>query len=236
MYKFFNEITILEIIIRIFIAILIGGMIGYERGCNNRPAGFRTHILVCLGATIVSLLQDILRVNLITFVMANPETNKVMSSDISRLGAQVISGIGFLGAGSIMRDKGVIEGLTTAASIWATGCIGLAIGWGFYNLAIPSGVAILVILAILKRVERYLIDNKHIIKIIIKFKNEKTYACKTLEVYQILTLMNIKIKKLKKDIGNNTVFYTVVASKDINVFDIMSELSKCECVSEIKIP
>lgn len=146
MSSFTNSLTIYEIILRIFMAIVIGGMIGYERGQHNRPAGFRTHILVCLGATIVSMIQDQLRINLHNYAIAFPEAAQVMKTDLGRIGAQVVSGIGFLGAGTIMRDKGVIGGLTTAASIWATGCLGLSIGWGFYYLAVPSGIAVIIVL------------------------------------------------------------------------------------------
>ena len=155
MSSFTNTLTIYEIILRIFMAIVIGGIIGYERGHHNRPAGFRTHILVCLGATIVSMIQDQLRINLHNYALAFPAASQVLKTDLGRIGAQVVSGIGFLGAGTIMRDKGIIGGLTTAASIWATGCLGLSIGWGFYYLAVPSGIAIIIVLVTLKKLERY---------------------------------------------------------------------------------
>ena len=163
--QFSLTLSLQEILIRILMAIIIGGMIGYERGHSNRPAGFRTHILVCLGAAIVSLTQDQLRINLLNLAETNHNAAQLLKTDLGRIGAQVVSGIGFLGAGTIMRDKGVIGGLTTAASIWATGCIGLGIGWGFYYLAVPSGIAILIVLVTLKKVERSLIDNRHIVKI-----------------------------------------------------------------------
>ena len=233
---FTDDITTLQIIIRLSLTILIGGMIGYERGCNNRPAGFRTHILVCLGAAIVALIQDMLRVNIVNFAMIHPEVSNVIKSDLGRISAQVVSGIGFLGAGTIMRDRGIVEGLTTAASIWVTGCIGLAIGWGFFNLAIPAGVAIMFILVLLRKVERYLIDNKHIVKIIVKFKDEGKYARNLLETYERLTLMNIKIKNIKKNSKENTIQYTLIVTKHMNVFDIMNELSKSEYIAQVLIP
>lgn len=236
MDKFSCEIDMLEIILRISVAILIGGMIGYERGRHNRPAGFRTHILVCLGAAIVSMVQDTLRLNIMALAISNVETAKVIKTDLGRLGAQVISGIGFLGAGTIMRDRGVVEGLTTAASIWATGCIGLAIGWGFYKLAVPTGIAILLTLVVLRRVERYLIDNKHIVKIIVQFEDQEKYTRNLLETYEILAKMSIKIKDLKKNSEKNTVYYTLMVTKDINIFEIMSELSKSEHISQVRMP
>ena len=111
MRNFTSVLSIHEVILRITMAIFIGGMIGYERGHSNRPAGFRTHILVCLGATIVSLTEEQLRINSLGFAVANPDIAPLLKIDISRISAQVVSGIGFLGAGTIMRDKGVIAGL-----------------------------------------------------------------------------------------------------------------------------
>lgn len=236
MTEFSNFLSIKEIILRLFMAILIGGMIGYERGHSNRPAGFRTHILVCLGAAIVSMTQDQLRINIFNFAVQNPETSQVLKTDLGRIGAQVVSGIGFLGAGTIMRDKGVIGGLTTAASIWATGCLGLGIGWGFYYIAIPAGIAIMIVLVTLKTVERFLIENKHIIKISIQFKQGLRYSDCLLETYEILRNMNIRIKNLKKDSEENKIIYTLIMSKQMEVLDVMNEMSKSDHISQIQIP
>lgn len=236
MSHFSLNLGIQEIILRIVIAIAIGGMIGYERGHSNRPAGFRTHILVCLGAAIVSLTQDLLRIDILTYAAAHPDTAAVIKTDLGRIGAQVVSGIGFLGAGTIMRDKGVIGGLTTAASIWATGCIGLGIGWGYFQLAIPAGVAILVVLVTLKKVERSLIDNKHIVKIIVQFRQGTRYTDNLLHTYETLKLMDVKIKNLKKETDENRVLYILIMSKQMEAFELMSELSKCEHVSQVQIP
>lgn len=234
--QFTLTLSLQEILIRILMAIIIGGMIGYERGHSNRPAGFRTHILVCLGAAIVSLTQDQLRINLLNFAETNPDTAQLLKTDLGRIGAQVVSGIGFLGAGTIMRDKGVIGGLTTAASIWATGCIGLGIGWGFYYLAVPSGIAILIVLVTLKKVERSLIDNRHIVKIAVQFSQGTKYNDNLLETYEILKKMNITIKSLKKGSDENKIVYVLVMSKQMDTFELMSELSKCENVSQVQIP
>lgn len=236
MRNFTSVLSIHEVILRITIAIFIGGMIGYERGHSNRPAGFRTHILVCLGATIVSLTEEQLRINSLGFAVANPDIAPLLKIDISRISAQVVSGIGFLGAGTIMRDKGVIGGLTTAASIWATGCIGLGIGWGFYFLAIPSGIAILVVLVTLKKVERSLIDNKHIVKIIVQFRQGTRYTDNLLATYETLKKMDVKIKNLKKDTDENKILYVLIMSKQMEAFELMSELSKCDHVSQVQVP
>ena len=147
--RFVSELTIPIVCFRIFLAILFGGIVGFEREKNNRPAGFRTHILVCFGAAIVSMIEDQLRINLL---LQYGSTG--LNLALGRLGAQVISGIGFLGAGSIMKDKGeTIGGMTTAAGIWATGCVGLCIGWGFHNIALVAIFFMLIVMVSFKKIE-----------------------------------------------------------------------------------
>ena len=236
MSEFTNELPLYEIILRIVMAIIIGGVIGYERGHQNRPAGFRTHILVCLGAAIVSMIQDQLRVNILKYTILHPEVAQVLKTDLGRIGAQVVSGIGFLGAGTIMRDKGIIGGLTTAASIWATGCLGLSIGWGFYYLAIPAGIGIIIVLVTLKKLERYWIENKHIMKIDIQYNKEYSYSDILIKNYNIFKEMNVKIKDVTKSIEENKISYTLIVAKQMEAVDVLLELSKYEHISQVQIP
>ena len=236
MSEFTNELPLYEIILRIVMAIIIGGVIGYERGHQNRPAGFRTHILVCLGAAIVSMIQDQLRVNILKYTILHPEVAQVLKTDLGRIGAQVVSGIGFLGAGTIMRDKGIIGGLTTAASIWATGCLGLSIGWGFYYLAIPAGIGIIIVLVTLKKLERYWIENKHIMKIDIQYNKEYSYSDILIKNYNIIKEMNVRIKDVTKSIEENKISYTLIVAKQMETVDVLLELSKYEHISQVQIP
>lgn len=119
------------ILLKIVISLLLGGALGYERGMKNRPAGFRTYMLVCLGSAMVMMTNQ--------FIFQYYD-----GGDIVRMGAQVISGIGFLGAGTIMvTGRQQIRGITTAAGLWAAACCGLAIGIGFYEGAVLGGVTIL---------------------------------------------------------------------------------------------
>ena len=236
MSEFTNELPLYEIILRIVMAIIIGGVIGYERGHQNRPAGFRTHILVCLGAAIVSMIQDQLRVNILKYTILHPEVAQVLKTDLGRIGAQVVSGIGFLGAGTIMRDKGIIGGLTTAASIWATGCLGLSIGWGFYYLAIPAGIGIIIVLVTLKKLERYWIENKHIMKIDIQYNKEYCYSDILIKNYNIFKEMNVRIKDVTKSIEENKISYTLIVAKQMEAVDVLLELSKYEHISQVQIP
>jgi putative Mg2+ transporter-C (MgtC) family protein len=126
---------------RIFVAVALGSIVGYEREHTNRPAGMRTHVLVCVGAAVVMItsqyIQDVLY----------PDSN----IDVTRLGAQVISGIGFLGVGTIINEGIIVRGLTTAASLWVISCVGLAVGIGFYGGAILATVMIFIILEFLRK-------------------------------------------------------------------------------------
>ncbi|HOJ10517.1 MAG TPA: MgtC/SapB family protein, partial [Clostridiales bacterium] len=133
----------LEILARLVLALLLGGAIGYEREHENRPAGFRTHILVCIGSALVMTTSEYI------FKLFSP----IVNLDPARLGAQVISGIGFLGAGTIVREGFNVKGLTTAASLWAVSCVGLAAGIGFYEGAITATVLIYITLIMLKKIE-----------------------------------------------------------------------------------
>ncbi|QNM14385.1 MULTISPECIES: MgtC/SapB family protein [Fusobacterium] len=234
MVGFISELSLQSISLRILLAIFIGGMIGYERGTNNRPAGFRTHILVCLGAAIVSLLQDHLRINLLNYATQNPIVSQVLKTDLGRIGAQVVSGIGFLGAGTIIREKRSIAGLTTAASIWVTGCIGLGIGWGFYSLTIISGIAVLIVLVTFKKIESVLINQKITETITIFYKNSSPISQDIMSTYDIFKNHHIKVKNLKKDIDENKITYTVVLPKLLNQIEFISELTSLEQVSEIR--
>jgi putative Mg2+ transporter-C (MgtC) family protein len=132
-----------DILIRLFLSCILGGIIGYERESLNRPAGFRTHILVCIGATVVMILNIYLVRTYSEYVNLDP----------GRFGAAVISGIGFLGAGTIIRQGANVTGLTTAASLWACACIGLAIGAGVFELGIIAAILVIVILAAFARFE-----------------------------------------------------------------------------------
>ncbi|MDN6625824.1 MAG: MgtC/SapB family protein [Pisciglobus halotolerans] len=146
------DLSTLELIGRMVGAILFGSLIGYEREIKGQSAGLRTHMLVCIGSAIIALVQVEATYEAISIVQANPDYGQVISSDFTRLTAQVISGIGFLGAGTIIVTKKSVSGLTTAASIWATAGIGIAIGMGYYKIAFAGTLTILIVLAMIKRV------------------------------------------------------------------------------------
>ena len=136
-----------QIIIRLVLAFVLGGLIGFERELHGRAAGLRTHILVCLGSSLIMLTS------MHMFYLYR----EVATIDPARIAAGVITGIGFLGAGTIIRFKASVRGLTTAASLWAVAGIGLAIGSGFYLGAYLTSAMVLFVLFFLTRLERALV-------------------------------------------------------------------------------
>lgn len=133
-----------ELFLRLLMAIVLGGLVGLERERHNRPAGLRTHILVCLGSTLVMI------VSVGGFGSSSP-----MGGDPSRIASQVVSGIGFLGAGTILRQGGSVRGLTTAASIWVVAAIGLSVGIGLFVPATLTTIFVLFCLWVLNKVESH---------------------------------------------------------------------------------
>ncbi|MFD1317091.1 MgtC/SapB family protein [Loigolactobacillus zhaoyuanensis] len=146
------KVTTLEIVIRLLLAVVIAGVIGYDREYKNRPAGIRTHILVCVGACVIALIQQKIGFQAIDFARSFPQYAGVVRADEARLIAQVVSGIGFLGAGTIIVTHHSILGLTTAASLWATAGLGLAVGMGYYEIAIISAIVVISVLMFLQKI------------------------------------------------------------------------------------
>ena len=147
-------LTIYDTVLRLTLAVLFGGLLGLERLRKRRPAGFRTYMLVCLGATLAMMLSQYEYAMLLTGWSGAAQAVGI-TTDVSRFGAQVINGIGFLGAGTIIHTgRQEIKGLTTAAGLWAAACMGLAIGAGFLLCASIGAVLIFLCMRVLPRWER----------------------------------------------------------------------------------
>ncbi len=133
---------------RLALSAFLSGVIGLERAWRGKPAGLRTHLLVGMGSTLIMLVS----IHMTTLAPGLPV-------DPSRIASNVVAGLGFLGAGTIMHSKGSVQGLTTAASLWATGAIGLAVGCGYYSAAIYAWIGMGIALHGLDRFEREFIDH-----------------------------------------------------------------------------
>ncbi|WP_312198392.1 MgtC/SapB family protein [Anaerospora hongkongensis] len=134
----------IDTLMRLSVAFVLGGLIGYERQSQSKAAGLRTHVLVCLGSCLVMILS----LNIYQSVQG------LTNADPARLAAQVVSGVGFLGAGTIMKEGATVTGLTTAASLWVVSGVGLAVGCGYYSGAFYTTFLILLTLALLLRIDK----------------------------------------------------------------------------------
>ena len=142
--EYLRDFNIVTVAIRLLLACLLGGLIGLERGRQRRAAGLRTHILVCIGAALTAMVGFFAR-----------DAFGITNADPLRVSAQVISGIGFLGAGMIIiKNNDIITGLTTAAGVWTTSIIGIALGYGFYSGAIIGSVLFLVSIIVFTKFEK----------------------------------------------------------------------------------
>ena len=199
----FREITELSVVVRILVAIIVGGLIGLERGMKNRPAGLRTYMLVCVGACLIMLTNQYIY----QFTGAG---------DPMRLGAQVVSGIGFLGAGTIVVTKhNQIKGLTTAAGLWASAGVGLALGIGFYEAALTAALGIYTILTLLQRWEHRMHKKIRVLEIYTELSSDVPVH----EFTQKIRSLNMKIESIQFEpdsafeIGTRAVIFTLKSPK-----------------------
>ncbi|MBS6953809.1 MAG: MgtC/SapB family protein [Enterocloster asparagiformis] len=159
-----RELNSLSVFVRLMLSMTLGGVLGVEREQKRRPAGFRTYVIVCLGSTLV--------------MMTNQYAHLYMGApDPTRIAAQVVSGIGFLGAGTILVTKNnQVRGLTTAAGLWAAAALGLAIGCGFYSGAIMSFLAILISIKVLHTVDHLIYRKSPVVSLYAELDNIKSVS------------------------------------------------------------
>ncbi len=193
----------LEIIIRLFLAMVFGGIIGFERAGSNHDAGLRTHILVCLGSACVMIMSE--------------SIHNAYGGDVMRVGAQVVSGIGFLGAGCILVHGKRIRGLTTAAGLWATACLGLAIGVGNYFVSIIMVLFMISAMLILHPVANYLQKRagKKVCRIRITPQNPESFK----SIYKYITEGAFHITAMERDKEGSVIIS--VADTDENTADLI---------------
>jgi len=213
-------------LLRIAIAIVIGLVIGIDRENKNRPAGMRTHVLVCLGACMIALIEQ-------SFLANIEGSDSHVSYNFGRLCAQVITGVGFLGAGTIITSSKKIVGLTTAASIWNMACLGIAVGYGYYFIAIAGGALVLVVLKVMQRIVHVNTERKLEIKFVqrvetIDFINNyfAKHEIKTLDID-----FNVDTS------GEENVYtnvYTLYLPQNVNYPDVVNDISEHENVLSIR--
>lgn len=218
---YLRQINTLSIIVRLTLATICAGILGHERGKKKRPAGFRTHIVVCIGATMVMITSQYM-----TDVLG-------VVTDASRMGAQVISGIGFLGAGTIMVvGRNQVKGLTTAAGLWACACMGLAIGIGFYEGAIITCIYLLAVVTFLHKLDLYSRTHSKVIEVYVELQD----ICGVTNFINMIKadgtkISNIEVKKsdsMDKDMIGLTMTLTLARKCDHG--DYLLQLNNIEGV------
>lgn len=190
-----------EVIIKLLLAVMVGGFTGYEREKSNQFAGFRTHILVSIGSCISSIIA----LELFT------QYSGISTMDPARLPSQVLSGIGFLGAGAILKNSNEIRGLTTAAGIWTTACIGIAIGYGQYVLGISAWLLVMATLYAMKNINKVIA------------RKGKTVLKATITNLDVTSIMFNTIKSSKITIKD---FHIITKSNEIWEINFLIEYDK----------
>lgn len=201
-----------EVIMRLLLSAIIGGFIGMEREANNRPAGLRTHVLVTLGASLIMLIS------MYGFIGFGSDGT---GGDPARLAAQVVSGIGFLGAGTILRTENKVSGLTTAASLWVCGGIGLAIGGGYYVGGLATAAIVLFTLRSLGFIEKKIFKKKYRV-LIVQFLERPGLIG---DIGHVLGNNNVLIKDIR-----------IVREEELDDEDDIQEPTMSEVYFTVKLP
>ena len=230
---YLREFNFASVAARLVRAMMFGGMLGMNRAKKRRAAGFRTYMLVCLGATLAMLLgqyeTELLMLHWGDVV--DPAGNRV---DVVRFGAQVINGIGFLGAGTvIVTGRQEVKGLTTAAGLWASACAGLAIGAGFYECALVALILMWITVKLLPEVEDYIISKARHMNIYVEFNSmnaigEIIAAFKTMDVH----IYDVDINRGGQGLNPGAVF-SIRLDKWRPHAEILATISHMECVTMI---
>ena len=231
------DLSIWDTVIRLFTAAVCGGVIGIERGKKHRPAGFRTHMIVCIGAALTMILSIYITDMLVNVWQVGYSENTRI--DISRLGAQVINGIGFLGAGTIiLTGRQQIKGLTTAAGLWASACMGLAIGAGFFLGALVACGLIIVTVVLLSKLESFILAHSRNVNMYIEFESMDDVALIVSKFKEMnVRVFDVEISKLKSSKSGhpNAIFSLLLPKKKshVSVLAVIAQLDSVRTIEEL---
>lgn len=221
----FRDVSLISMCIRLLLAVVCGSIIGIEREFKRRPAGFRTHILICMGAAMTTLISEYLLVEL------------HYTTDIARLGAQVIAGIGFIGAGTIIVTRHQrVKGLTTAAGLWAVAIVGLAIGLGFYEGALVTTLLILAAELLFAKIENWIMRKSPEVNLMLEYTN--TDALSAILVW--LKQKNVKMLHMeitrspKNDTDSAIAILSLRLHKKCTVDHVMEYISTIDSIISVE--
>ena len=210
-----RDITVLSVGLRLFFSFLCGALIGLEREFKRRPAGFRTHILICVGAAMTTMTGQYLFLS------------QGLFTDMARLGAQVIAGIGFIGAGTIIvTRRNQIKGLTTAAGLWTCAIVGLAIGAGFYEGGLIATALVLLSELVISNLEYTFMRRHPEINVYLEFRSRSVLET----VFDGLKKDNVKVRNLEitrtkeKDVMNSSAIFTLRFQKAVPAEEVLASI------------
>ena len=218
-----GELTLLSIVIRLVLAVICGGCIGLERERKHRPAGFRTHILICLGASMTTLTSNYL-------------ITQQLTTDPARLGAQVIAGIGFIGAGTIIITKHrQVKGLTTAAGLWAAAIVGLCCGAGFVEGAVFATIMILLAELVFARLEYLIVSHARAFNMYVEY-TESTTLGTVIDCIKNNNsfIVDMEITKSSGERRHPCAVFSIRTPRKVSHQSLMTVISKLEGVVSVE--
>ncbi|MBE6548306.1 MAG: MgtC/SapB family protein [Ruminococcaceae bacterium] len=225
------KLTFIELAVRLIAAMICGCCIGINRGRKNRPAGIRTHAIICMGSALTVILGIYMSEMISQGLWLGASV-----PDVSRLGAQVVSGIGFIGVGTIIiTGKQQVKGLTTAAGLWASACMGLAIGAGFYLAAVIGCLFILVTVVLFSRLEHVMFANIRDVNIYVEFEN---MGCMS-EIIGVLDrkcikICDIDISKASEEISSDRAVFSLKLPKKMGHYEVITAIAECNNVISVE--
>ena len=218
-------LTMWSVLLRMSVAMICGGVIGVEREYKRRPAGFRTHILICLGAAVTTMTSQYLYLNMKLY------------TDMARLGAQVIAGMGFIGAGTIIVTKQrQVKGLTTAAGLWTCAIIGLASGAGYYEAAVIATLLILLAETLFSKLEYYILATSRSVNVFMEYIDPEALdsvlkLIKTSDIY----ILDLEITKNgARTAGTSTAILSLQTTRRTNHEALLTEIARTEGILSVE--
>lgn len=230
-----HTLTFWDVLLRLSVASLCGGVIGINRGRKRRAAGFRTHMLICMGATLTMILGTYLSIMLSGGYWHLDPAVDFVNTDVSRFGAQVINGIGFIGAGTIIvTGRQQVKGMTTAAGLWASACMGLAIGAGFFSAALVGCTAIILTVVVFSKLEHFILSHSRNVNLYVEFEHTDDLSDIIEKIKaQGVCIFDVEITKAKGNVYPNAIFSLQLPKKKPHTA-LMTAIAEVDTVRTIE--
>ena len=228
-------LSIWEVILRLSLASICGGIIGIDRGRKHRAAGFRTYMLVCMGAALTMVLGTYISVMIHSQLWSTVPGIESITTDVSRFGAQVINGIGFVGAGTIIiTGRQQIKGMTTAAGLWASACMGLSVGAGFYAAALIGCLFIFLTIVVFSKLETFILSHSRNINLYVEFEDtsDLSLIIEKIKAHEI-RIFDVEVVKSKGGALPSAIFSLQLPKKKSHTI-VMTAIAEVESVRIIE--